>query len=496
MNLAHGIFGGARRIRRLGAALMLPLWLALSGCAVNPATGGIDLMLVSPEEEKEIGRETHAQVLAEFGGVYYDPVLAALVRRVGERLADTVELQNYDYSFTILDTPSVNAFALPGGYIYVTRGLLALIGSEEELAGVLGHELAHVNARHGARSLSRVKARNRYCEIMLCESELPVLSDLALVGAWLAFDGFTHAQEFEADAIGMRYLNRAGYGTAAMVSFLQKLKAHGDLETRIASETGKSGALRYDSTHPLTAERIDRAVVLSDGYEDDAPAGDPAEYLAAIDGMLYGNSREYGFVIGRRYAHPIRQITFRVPEGYDLYANSRQVTAVGPDGALIVFEPSRLLFRGAMRDYLATVWAAGVQLEDLRDIEINGMKAATGWLRRETERGVMDFRLVALRLGSGVIYRVLFISPARMTPLLAPGMRQATYSLRRLSESEAAALKPQRIRVVTVAPGEDIASLAARTNFADFRVDRLAVLNGLAAGETVAPGRLIKLVRE
>ena len=477
--------------------LVLPLWLGMSGCAFNPVTGEMDLMLVSHEEEKQIGRETHPQVLEEFGGVYYDPGLAAYVKRVGLSLAETTEIQDFDYSFTILDSPSINAFATPGGYVYVTRGLLALISNEAELAGVLSHELAHINARHGAQRLSGMKARKKICDSFLCDEEMPVLADLAMVGARLAFEGFTHDQEFEADAIGMRYLQRAGYDSSAITTFLRKLRAQGNLDARIASLAADQTATpRYSSTHPLTEERIDRVVALVGDFAVSGPIVGEADYLAAVDGLLYGNSQEYGFVFGRRYAHPIRRVTFSAPEGYALYANSRRVTAVGPDGALMVVEPSRLLFRGDIRDYLTTVWAADIELRDLRNFAVNGMPAATGWLRQRTKRGQMDFRLIAVRLDAGVIYRFLFISPAGKTARLAPGMRRATYSFRRLDEVEAAALKPQRIRVITVTPGEDIASLAALTNFADYAVDRLAIMNGLSDEQPVAPGKRIKLVRE
>ncbi len=475
--------------------LLLPLWLA--GCALNPATGGIDFMLVSQDEEKQIGRETHRQILAEFGGVHYDPGLSAYVDRVGANLALVTENQDFAYRFTILNTPTINAFALPGGYVYVTRGILALISNEAELAGVLGHELAHVNARHGAQRLSRMKAENRICETFMCDSAVPVLGDLAMIGARLAFGGFTQDQEFEADAIGVRYLQRAGYRTGAMTSFLGKLKAQGELDARVAGLAERPpGGHSYSATHPLTQERIERVDKLAVKYVSENPRTGEPDYLAAVDGLLYGNSQEYGFVMGRRYAHPIRRITFTVPEGYGLFTDSRQVRAIGPGGAMILVEPSRLLFRGTIHNYLTRVWAADIELDDVRSLKINGMAAATGWLRRETARGPMDLRLLAIRVEAGVIYRFLFLSPARMTAELSPGMRQATYSFRRLEKAEAAALKPQRLRVVTVAPGQDIASLAALTTFADYRTDRLLILNGLTGDESPTQGGLFKLVRE
>lgn len=196
----------------------LPL---LGGCEINPETGSLDFNTVRPEDEKEIGAEAHRQVLAEFGGVYYDPALAAYVERVGHKMGEQSKTRYFDYRFTVLDSPSINAFALPGGYIYITRGLLALLSSEAELAGVLGHELAHVTARHGAQRLSRMKAAERFCATFICDFELPVLSDMAAIGMDLAFGGFTQDQELEADRLGIRYMQRAGYDPHSMTLFLK-----------------------------------------------------------------------------------------------------------------------------------------------------------------------------------------------------------------------------------------------------------------------------------
>lgn len=476
------------------SACMLALCGLLSGCAVNPATGGMDFMLVSHDEEKEIGRRTHREVLAEFGGVYYDPVLADYVERVGQRIARTTEIQNFDYSFTILDTPSVNAFALPGGYVYVTRGLLALVSSEAELAGVLSHELAHVNARHGAQRLSRMKARERFCETLTCDADVPVLGDLAMVGARLALEGFSQEQEFEADKIGIRYLQRAGYDTGAMLSFLKKLKAQNELDDALAGTSeAQAEPTDYSGTHPLTEERIARADATVRDHPANVTPPVARDYLTLIDGMLYGNRREYGFIDGRTYAHPIRRITFTVPPEFSLHTDSRRVTAVGPADSVILFEPSQLLYAGPMEGYLTGIWADGVALEDVRPLTVNGMEAATGWLRQETPIGYFDFRLVAIRIESGVIYRFLFATRAHMTERLSEALRATTYSFRRLSENEAGALRPKRLHIVTTVAGDTLASLAAACAFSDSAQRRLAIMNGLD-GDAVAPDRRIKLV--
>ena len=482
------------RIVLLSLFMVLPL---LGGCEINPETGSLVFNTVKPEDEKEIGAKAHRQVLTEFGGVYYDPALAAYVERVGQKMSEQSKTRNFDYQFTILDSPSINAFALPGGYIYVTRGLLALISSEAELASVLGHELAHVTARHGAQRLSRMKAEERLCAAFLCDFELPVLSDMAAIGMDLTFGGFTQDQELEADELGIRYLKSAGYDPHSMTAFLKKLKAQTDLEAEIAGLTLEQRKARgYSSTHPLTEDRIAQSSELTGDMEGATDTVGKRDYLVAIDGLLYGNRREYGFVTGKSFLHPIRRIAFDVPEGYTLYPDSRRVTVVGADGAIVLFEPSSKLVRGPVLDYLETIWAEGIVLQDPRRLTINGMEAATGWMRSETKHGLVDFRLVAIRVETGNIYRFLFISPSAMTPRLSEGMRGITYSFRMIDEKEAAQLQPLRIRIVSAGKNDSLSDLASQSGFTDYAVRRFSVLNDLDGQTTIKPGRIVKLVKK
>jgi predicted Zn-dependent protease len=491
------VTGGNLFRSSLLSLLLMAAAPALGGCEINRETGSLDFNTVRPEEEKEIGAEAHRQVLAEFGGVYYDPALAAYVERVGQKMAGQSRIRNFDYQFTILDSPSINAFALPGGYIYVTRGLLALISSEAELAGVLGHELAHVTARHGAQRLSRMRAEERFCATFLCDFDLPVLGDMAAIGMDLTFRGFTQVQELEADKLGIRYLQRAGYDPHSMNAFLKKLKAQTDLEAEIAGLTlGQRKARGYSSTHPLTEDRIAQSNELTGDLAVDPDTVGKRDYLVAIDGLLYGNRREYGFVTGKSYMHPIRRVAFDVPEGYTLYPDSRRVTVIGADGAIVLFEPSRRLVRGPVMDYLKSIWAEGILLRDTRRLAINGMEAATGWMRRETKHGLVDFRLVAVRVETGVIYRFLFISPSAMTPRLSEDMRNITYSFRMISDNEADQLQPLRIRIVSAGEGDSLIDLASQSGFTDHAVRRFSVLNDLDGQTAIEPGRIVKLVKK
>jgi predicted Zn-dependent protease len=285
-----------------------------------------------------------------------------------------------------------------------------------------------------------------------------------------------------------------------MISFLQTLKAQTDLEAEIAGLAVEQRKARgYSSTHPLTEDRVAQAnKIASEGKgEGGAPlAVGRRDYLLMIDGLLFGNRREYGFVIGHSYEHPIRRIAFNVPPGYTLYPDARRVTGVGPDGAIMLFEPSRRLVRGSVLEYLRTVWAEGASLEDARALDINGMEAATAWMRRDTKRGPVDYRLIAVRVASGVVYRFLFMSPSAMTGKLSEGMRSITYSFRSLDENEAERLEPRRIRIVTAGIDDSLIRLASHSAFADHALQRFAVLNGLDPGFAITPGLILKTVTE
>lgn len=246
----------------------------------------------------------------------------------------------------------------------------------------------------------------------------------------------------------------------------------------------------------MTEDRIAQSSELTGDAEGNPDTVGKRDYLVTIDGLLYGNRREYGFVTGKSYVHPIRRIAFDVPEGYTLYPDSRRVTAIGADGAIVLFEPSRRLVRGSVLDYLESTWAEDVVLQDPRRLTVNGMEAATGWMRRDTSRGLVDFRLVAIRVETGVIYRFLFISPSVMTSRLSEGMRGITYSFRMIGEIEADQLQPLRIRIVSASESDSLFSLASQSDFTDHAVKRFSVLNDLNGQTTIEPGRIVKLVKK
>ena len=491
--------GNAGFLRRLAiaafAALMLPL---LAGCETAPATGkSIFTGGLGPEEEQKLGLQEHPKILKEFGGDYQeDPELSAYITSIGNLLARTSELPNLNFTFTVLDTPIVNAFALPGGYIYITRGLLALAENEAEVAGVLAHEIGHVTARHSAE---------RYGNTVLAGAATTLLGVLvggpaaqaAGGGAALALQSYSRDQEFEADTLGVRYLSRAGYDPQGMSSFLGKLQAHGRLEAELRGQPGKADEFDIMQTHPRTADRIERAIKAANTKAVADPIVAQDIYYGKIDGMLYGDDPSQGFIRGQEFLHPDLLFAFEVPSGFRLFNSSKAVLALGPEGSQIKFDREPKPSSGSMTGYLTEIWLPRAGLKDVEALEINGLPAATGQARiRSRQGGQFDVRVVAIRTGPSTIYRFPFVTPPSQTAALSEGLRRTTYSFRRLSDSEAAELRPQRIKIHRVRRGESIASLARKMPFSDFRQERFLTLNGMEKGETLKAGQKVKLITE
>lgn len=482
----------------------------LVGCAQNAATGRNQFTaFVSPEEEAKIGREQHPQVLAEFGGAYDNPKVAAYVQKVGETLVAHSELKGQAFRFTVINSDIYNAFALPGGYVYITRGLLALMSSEAELASVLGHEIGHVTARHTAERISRTQAANIFSSILgVGVAILTGSGDAGNLAAqasgggaavWLA--GFSREQEFEADKLGVRYMAADGYDPREAADMLSKL---GDGVRLSMKELGRppetADEFSIMQSHPRTTDRVvaatDAARAQGMVVAPNARVGE-SEYFDAIEGMAYGGDAESGFIRGSVFTHPKLRFRFEAPKGFRIVNGEDAVRATGPDDASLQLD-ARQAPRGVEpADFLVGVWAKGVRLQNVERIQINGLPAATGSVRMNGQKGQVELRLVAIKHPDGSYYRLMFVTPAAAGTKFTDAFRRATYSFRALSESEARAAEPLRMRIVTVRAGDTHESLARRmANQDGFELERFRIYNGLKPGEALAPGRRVKIVAE
>jgi predicted Zn-dependent protease len=485
-------------LRAFSFLALTALCAGLGGCTVNPATGQSGFTgFMSESQETKIGQENDPKVLAEFGGAYEDPAIQAYVQRIGKSVAAHSERPDVDFHFTVLDSDIVNAFAMPGGYVYITRGLLALANNEAEVAGVLGHETGHVVARHMAQRYSQaVLAQIAAAGLGLATGD-EAIGQLANQGAAVYLQSFSRDEEYQADLLGVRYITKAGYDPRAMATFLQKLLLHSQLAAQMAGHPGKADQFDIMATHPRTADRVERAMAEAGAS---APVGKPIlngdAYLTRIDGLLYGDNPKDGVVRGQRFIHPVLRFTFQVPDGYRLMNGADQVTAQGPDDAsAIAFDLGPRDYSGDLASYLSQDWAAKLSLSDVQSITINGAPAATGHAQVDTDSGRLYVRMTVIRLDDA-IYRFLSIAVPDKASRLDADFLSAAGSFRRLSASEAAAIKPKRIKIVTVGNADSIAGFAQRMAFSDYREERFRALNGLQPGDKLTPGQRVKIVVE
>src|SRR4029079_7041834 len=484
-------FSSRARSAMAGLAVFL---LALNGCGSNPATGGQSLLGMSEEQEIELSKEEHPKILAEFGGEVKDPALQNYITSIGTLLAKTSERPNLPWKFTILDTPDVNAFALPGGYIYITRGLLGLASSEAEVASVLGHEIGHVSARHTSQRQGRATIAGLGAAVA---GILTGSSAVAQRGNTLAtgyIQKYSRDQEFQADTLGVRYMSRANYDPQASVQFLEKLLD----ESRLAAEeAGKDPSeadqVTWTSTHPRTTDRVQQAIKNAGVIDVSNPIVEHDLYLSKIDGLVYGDDPEQGIVRGRTFIHPGLRLQFQVPQDFRIINQPSQVIAQSQEGDGVM-ALGQAKVSGSLTDWFENHPKA--RFENIDRIDVNGMEGATGVTQGAVNNQRADLRVVLIRYDADTVYQFMFATPPGSEGKYDRPFRETTYSFRKLSAAEASQAKPQRIKVVTVGANDSVTSLAQRMNVDDLAEERFRVLNGLAEGHgRLQPGDKVKIVQ-
>jgi predicted Zn-dependent protease len=446
----------------------------------------------TPEELK--------QIAAEFGGPYNDPDLQRYVTSIGNLLGQASDRPGAARGFTILDSDIVNAFAVPSGDIFVTRGLIALANSEAELASVLGHEIAHVTAEHSENR----QERGTYGALGALGAGLvgallgaPQLGQLGQLGAQAWLSRYSREQETEADLLGIRFMSRAGYDPRAAAWFLKSLQDESELESKLTGAPRGDAAYSFMSDHPRTGERVQVAIEAASGVTVKDPMLARDIYLQKIDGLIWGSSPDQGVVRGRTFLHPKLRFGFEVPDGFRLVNGEAQVQAKGPNNALVVFDRNPQPFRGAPDVYISRAWAAKAQLSNLERFTVGGMPAATATTRAQLKNvGTVDVRFVAIAWSEDTFYRFLFVTPPNGLRNLDPAFQRTAQSFHRLSEAEAAAIRPLRVRVVTVRQGDTIDSLARMMQVDRLQKEQLIVLNGMPADYQVKPGDKVKIVTD
>ncbi len=477
------------RRRTAGPALAALIALAAAGCASTSSRQIFMPDLPKQANASSTTEREHQRVLSAYGGAYEDAKLQAKLTSVVERLVAVSERPELSYRITILNSPAVNAFALPNGQLYVTRGLLGLANDSSELASVLAHEMAHVTARHAALREETARKTDLISSVTDMLSD-PQVGALALARSKLEAASFSRAQEFEADGIGVGIAARSGYDPFGSARLLASMGRNADL--RAASRGSDGRSLDFLSSHPATPERVKNAQSVARQYsapgsgERDRPA-----YLASLDGMVYGEDPVDGFVRGRRFLHPKLGFTFTAPEGFTLDNTSQAVLGMKDGGAQALrLDVVKVPAEQSLIEYLNSGWIENIEDGSVEELAINGFPAATATAKGDQ----WAFRLYAIRFGSEV-YRFIFAAKNRSTDT-DRAFREAVHTFRRLTLAEIQSAKPLRLKVIKAGANDSVETIASRMALIDRQVDRFRVLNGLDAADRVKPGDLVKIIVE
>ncbi|WP_395458822.1 M48 family metalloprotease [Azospirillum melinis] len=478
----------------LRAALATLLLAAVTPTLVAPAPARAGLLdnVLSGGDEAALGAQEHPKILAQFGGAVKDARLQGYIDQLGRKLAATTALAREPWTFTVLDSDVVNAFALPGGYVYLTRGLLALAKDEAEVAGVLSHEIGHVTAHHSAQRQTRQTIAGLLAAGVGLVFGNDTLAQLAGLGGTAMVASYSREQELEADQLGVETLRRTGYDPFAMATFLETLRRDSQYEGLRAGNKGGDG-FDFLASHPATEERVRRAADLARAIP---PGGarprDP--YLAAVDGMIYGDSPENGYVRGRTFAHPQLGIAFTVPQGYALLNGADQVVAKGQNGTAMAFDGGSAAGVSDPASFLTGVWGKTATLSNLQRLTIGGMAAATATTRGESDGTSADIRLVAIRAPDGKMYRFTFLAPAGSLARFDNDFQAAANSFHRMTAEEAARYRPRRVQVTAVQPGDSVAGLVRRMPQEPYAEELFRIINDLPPGTALQPGQRVKVI--
>ncbi len=479
-----------KTLRRIAAVVAGAL--ALSHCAQNPVTGEKDFVLMSEAQEIQTGLQAHKDVLKEYPALD-NPALQGYVNAIGLRLAQESHRPQLKWQFTVVDSPDVNAFALPGGYVYITRGLMAYLNSEAELAGVIGHEIGHVTARHGVRQQSAQTAAG--LGAVLGSLLVPGLNNQAgatllqtMAQAWTA--GYGREHELESDRLGAQYLARAGYSPQAMIDVIGVLKNQELFAAEQARRDGRPVRTYHGTfdTHPSNDKRLKEVVGEANKYAVVAPREGRNDYLQKLSGMVFGDSPEQGLIRNNRLLHPELGLSLQFPPGWRVENRPDRAAAMNPKGDALVE-----LRQGPRNDRPLDTLQKGIKLDagaQYASGQLGGYPAAFAAGAQQGKPVI----LAAVVFG-GTQYLIAGITKDKPAyDRERATLRGTLNSFRALTAAEAQATQPDRLQLITAEAGTTMSALARRSSLGATAESQLRLMNGLYPTGEPRPGQLVKIV--
>jgi predicted Zn-dependent protease len=459
--------------------------------ANRPTDAGSRIGPPAPQVEDRSAVQ-HRELVAQFGGEYHAPATENYLNEVLAKLAAASDTPGQQpYRVTILNTPVVNAFALPTGYLYVTRGLLALADDASEAAAVMAHEISHVTLRHSALRAERER------EAALISQAATVIQnrqkgDEVRSSQQLSVASFSRQQEIDADLAGVKAIARAGYDPYGAARFLTSLGRSSDLRAALYGRKKRSLDFDINATHPSTPERIARVVAAA--RQISAPGlgqRDRNGYLAAINGVAFGDDPMEGFVRGRKFTHPRLGFTLTAPEGFLLENSNEAVFGVRhPDNEALRLDNVKAPATGGLEAYVASGWVDGLLPSSVHRIEINGLPAITAIARA----GEWNFRLAVIQYGD-CFYRMIFAAHD-LNAAADKSFLSSIETFRSLSPEESREVRSPRIAIVIAGPGDTVESLSRQMATPNRPQEYFLLLNGLEPGDQLRPGEHYKTVMD
>jgi len=459
--------------------LLLAAVMVVAACAVNPATGERQLSFIGEGQEIEMGRQSDPAIVAQYG-LYPDSSVQRYVRDIGLELASVSERPDLPWTFRVLDDPSINAFALPGGFIYVTRGILGHLESEAQLAGILGHEIGHVTARHSVNQMSRAQlATLGLGAAMVFSEEARRFGDVAQTGLSLAFLKFGRDDEDESDELGVRYMTRLGYDPRELADVMEMLSASSDL-------AGGGRLPEWQSTHPNPENRVES--ILTRVSEQNLVPADPIvrgeAFVQRLDGLTYGRNPREGFVEDGIFHHPDLAFRFSPPAGWEVL-NLKQAVLAGPPEQDAIFE---LTIENAEPGAAVRAFAAqqGVRTSQAVERSVNGLPALVMDFRATADSGELQGQVAFIRY-DGTTYRLLGYAPAQRWASREGAIEATIRSFREETDTEILSVEPARIQLVQLSGAEPMSAFLERYP-SSIPPERVALLNQVGVDGVLQEG--------
>ncbi|GAA4384477.1 M48 family metalloprotease [Hymenobacter koreensis] len=473
--------------------------LVAASCATNPVTGKREVMLVSKGQELAMGQQSDPAVTAQFG-LYPDQKLQNFINEKGKQMGAISHQPNLTYTFRVVDSPVINAFAIPGGYVYFTRGIMAHFNNEAQFAGVLGHEIGHVTARHSAKQQTNaIIGQVGLMGAMIASPRIAQFGEQAMQGMQLLFLKFGRDDESQSDELGVEYSSKIGYDAKEMADFFQTLQ-------REQAKSGTEAIPDFLSTHPNPGDRYNRVHQLAEQWKQ--KNGNPQnlkvnrdQYLKLIDGIVYGEDPKQGFVENNTFYHPELKFQFPVPAGWKHQNTPQQFQMADPAGKALMM---LMLAPGATLDEAAQALTKQLNLQptESRRTTINGFPAlafVADQVQQDPQTGqqVAGVRVLSYLIQDGkTIFALMGVSTPTDFAGYAPQFTSIAEAFQRLTDAEKLNRQPEHVRIKTLKLRSTLEKALRTYNVPEKRLEEMAILNGMQLNEQVNAGSLIKVVEK